>query len=253
MMLRWLALFLLLPGIAAAESIVLGLSRENVSITTSFDGSDILIFGAVKREEPIPPGPPLEIVITVTGPQVPVIVRRMERRFGIWMNADAVEVDSAPSYYAVASTGGVDTVVSHVEDLRRKITVNRVIRSVGAPYHIKDSEAFTEALIRIRRKEGSYVRRDDDVSLDEQTLFRTAIQLPASLIEGNYEIRIFLAREGRVESTYSTVLNVRKVGLERWLFMLSREQPLLYGLLSLAIAVAAGWGASAGFRILRNT
>jgi hypothetical protein len=45
---------------------------------------------------------------------------------------------------------------------------------------------------------------------------------------------------------------VHKVGLERWLFTLSREQPLVYGLLSIAIAIAAGWGASAAFQVLRR-
>jgi hypothetical protein len=33
---------------------------------------------------------------------------------------------------------------------------------------------------------------------------------------------------------------------------MAHELPLLYGLLSLAIALAAGWGASAAFRYLRS-
>jgi hypothetical protein len=32
---------------------------------------------------------------------------------------------------------------------------------------------------------------------------------------------------------------------------MSRENSLLYGLMSLAIAIAAGWGASAIFRVFR--
>ena len=40
-------------------------------------------------------------------------------------------------------------------------------------------------------------------------------------------------------------------GLERWLTNLAHDQPLIYGLLSLLIAVVAGWAASAGFRFLR--
>jgi hypothetical protein len=47
-------------------------------------------------------------------------------------------------------------------------------------------------------------------------------------------------------------VGVRKEGLERLLFNLSREQPLIYGLLSLFMAAGAGWAASAGFRILRS-
>ena len=36
--------------LAPAEEIVLGLSSDQVSIDTNFDGSEILIFGAIKRE-----------------------------------------------------------------------------------------------------------------------------------------------------------------------------------------------------------
>ena len=45
-------LLTLLPALGQAEEVVLGLSRNNVAITANFDGSELLIFGAVKREEP---------------------------------------------------------------------------------------------------------------------------------------------------------------------------------------------------------
>lgn len=237
---------------AQAEEVVLGLSRDQVSITTRFDGSEILIFGAVKRETPIPEGSPLEVVITVAGPSEPIMVRKKDRVLGIWVNTEAVEVDLAPSFYAVASTGPLGKILSDVEDLRHKITVPRAIRSVGAPDTVKDSAAFTEALIRIRENRDLYQSLEGAVALDQQTLFRTAIQLPANLTEGDYNTRIFLLRDGRLVSTYETSIDVRKVGLERWLYTLSRNQPILYGLMSLAIAIAAGWGASAVFRLIRT-
>ena len=89
------ALLCALP--ALAEEVVLGLSSDQVSINTNFDGSEILIFGAVKREEAIPDTPRLQVIVTVAGPSRPITVRRKEKRFGIWINTDAVEVDHAPS------------------------------------------------------------------------------------------------------------------------------------------------------------
>jgi uncharacterized protein (TIGR02186 family) len=252
-MLRWIALLMFLahPAIAA-EDVVLGLSRDRVAITTSFEGSEILIFGAVKRETQIPDGPPLEVVITVAGPSKPVVVRRKENRFGIWVNVDAVEVDSAPSFYAVATSGPLHDVLTYVEDLRHRVSIPRAIRSVGAPQDILDSESFTEALIRIRKRSDLYQLLERKVAVDEQTLFRTSIQLPAALVEGDYLTRIFLTRDGEVVSQYETTIDVDKVGMERWLFDLSRQQPLIYGLMALAIAIIAGWGASAVFSLLRN-
>ncbi len=246
----FLALLVLISLPARAEEVVLGLSQDSVSISTSFDGSEILLYGAVKRETPIAEDP-LQVIVTVAGPLQPLTVRRKERRFGIWVNTDSVEVDAAPSFYAIATSAPWDEVITDTEDLRHRISIPRAIRSVGAPMTVQDSQSFTEAVIRIRSAEDAYQLRENAVSLREQTLFDTAIQMPANLTEGDYPARIFLTRSGQVISSYETVIDVRKVGLERWLFSLSREQPLIYGLMSLAIAIAAGWGASAAFRILR--
>ncbi len=123
---RWLALALLvLAGPASAEEVVAGLSQNRISIDTNFDGSEITIFGAVKRFEPEPEGPPLEVVITVQGPSEPIVVRRKEKRFGIWVNTDSVEVDRAPSFYAVATTSPWSDVLSDTEDLRHKVSIER--------------------------------------------------------------------------------------------------------------------------------
>lgn len=243
-----LLLFLVLP--AQAEEVVAGLSQNRISISTNFDGSEILIFGAVKRETQIPEDPPLQVLIAVTGPSVPLTVRRKEKRFGIWINTDAVEVDLAPSFYAVATSGPWNEVIRDVEDLRHKISIRRAIRSVGAT--IEGSQDFTSALIRIREKNRLYQTNIGAVEVSEQTLFSTSFRLPANLTEGDYRARFFLTRGGRVVDVYEKVIPVEKVGLERFLFRLSREQPLVYGLMSLAIAIFAGWAASAAFRFIRN-
>lgn len=250
---RLLVLFIMLLVALPSwgEEVVLGMSKDTVSINTSFDGSEILIFGAVKREAPIIYDPRLQVIITVAGPQEPFTVRRKEKRFGIWVNTDAVEVDHAPTFYAVSTSTLLGLSLSETEDLRHKVSIPRAIRSVGAPATIEDSSLFTDALIRIKSASNQYQLNEGTVSVDDQTLFRTAIQLPAALTEGDYQTRIFLTRGGEVISLYETSIYVRKVGLERWLYTLSRENALMYGLMSLTIAIAAGWGASAIFRLLR--
>ncbi|WP_299610162.1 TIGR02186 family protein [uncultured Tateyamaria sp.] len=250
-MIRWFAFFVLLALPTWAEEVVLGLSQDEVAITTSFDGSEILIFGAVKREAPIPEGE-LGVIVTISGPPEPVTVRRKERRFGIWINADAVEIDGAPSYYAVATSAPMDEVLGIRDNLQHKVSIPSMLNSVGAPETVLDASTFVAALIRINTNAGTYQVLEDQVVVDQDTLFRTRIRLPAALTEGVYETRIFLTREGQVVSSYETAIDVRKVGLERWLFALSRENPFWYGIMSLAIAIIAGWGASAAFSLLRN-
>lgn len=249
-MLRWAIIFWLTVLPAMAEEVVAGLSQSRISISTNFDGSEILIFGAVKREDPIVQDPPLQVLITVEGPSRPVNVRRKEKRFGIWVNTDSVEVDRAPTFYAVATSAPWAEVIKDTEDLRHKISTLRAIRSVGAT--ISGSEDFTDALVRIRSNSELYQTNIGAITLTEQTLFNTSVRLPANLTEGQYKARFFLTRGGQVIDSHETFIAVQKVGLERFLYRLAYDQPILYGLMSLAIAIAAGWGASAAFRFLRN-
>lgn len=251
-MLRIFALFLLWAAPLLAEEVVLGLSQDKVAITATFDGDDILVFGAVKRESMIDTTSPLHVAITVAGPSEEITVRRKEKKFGIWVNTDAVDVDAAPSFYAVSTTGPMEDVISDTEDLRYHITIPRAIRSVGAPMTVTDADNFSRALIRIRRASQLYQSNIGGVGFDQQTLFRSAIELPSNLTEGDYKTRIFLTRNGEVIDKYETNISVQKVGLERFLYTLAHDKPFIYGLMSLAIAIAAGWGASAIFQAFRR-
>ena len=250
---RWLALLLLLAGpVAAQEEVIADLSQDRISITTDFDGSEILIFGAVKRDAQTEVEEPLGIIITIAGPDAPVMVRRKSRVAGIWVNTTSVEVDAAPSFYAVATNLPLDDILLEIEDLRHDITTRRAIRAVGVPDDVSDSANYTQALIRIRERADLYQLLEGEVSLIEDTLFSSSISLPSNLVEGDYTVRIFLTRDQRVVASYETVIFVQKVGLERFLYTLAHERPLVYGIMALVIAAAAGWGASAGFRYLRS-
>jgi uncharacterized protein (TIGR02186 family) len=256
MMRRLLALVTLLTALAlpgaAQEEIVADLSQRQVPITADFDGSELILYGAVKRETPISITEPLSVIITVSGPSKPVTVRRKEKVAGIWINTDAVEIDSAPSFYAIATSRPLDQILSDTEDLRYKISIPRAIRSVGAPQHVMDSHEFTNALMRIRAANGSYQARPSTVAFFDQTLFKTAVTLPANLTEGTYKVTLYLTRDRHVITSYTTNLAVQKVGLERFLYRLAHDRPLVYGLLSIFIAIAAGWGASAIFRYFKG-
>ncbi|HLQ18867.1 MAG TPA: TIGR02186 family protein, partial [Tabrizicola sp.] len=251
-MIRALVLLVLLAVPAAAqEVIVAGMSQNRVSITADFDGSEILIYGAVKRDAPVPKGTgPLEVIVTVEGPSTPVAVRRKDRVAGIWINNASVHIDSAPSFYAVATTGPLDHILSDIDNLRYGITIERMIRAIGIADEADKAGEFVLALLRVRTNEGRYRVLEGKVELTEDTLFRTDVVLPANLTEGEYKVRLFLLRDKRVIASQERVIGVRKEGLERFVFNLAQEQPLIYGLMSLVLAGLAGWGASAAFRLI---
>jgi len=249
-MLRFIALFLLaavLP-LNASEEIVADLSQKSVGISATFDGSHILIFGAVSRDAPTPEGGPMQVVISVSGPHLPVTIRRKDKRAGIiWVNSASVLIDEAPSFYSVATTVPLNEAMSDDADREYKVSIPRAISSIGAQIATGHAAEFTEALIRIRTNNGLYKVREGAVELMSDTLFRTEINLPSNLTAGEYTARILITRNQQVVDVFETKLDIQKVGMERWLYNLAHDNALYYGLMSLFIAIVAGWSASAVF------
>lgn len=248
-MIRALLVMLALTLPAQAEEIVADLSQDRISISTNFDGSEILVFGAIKRDQPEPVDQQLAIIVTVAGPREDVTIRRKDRRLGIWVNTEAVEAKGVPSFYAVSSSLPLAQALRPEEDEEWAITTARALIAPGMATMSSANPDFREALIRVNTAAGLFGTAEDSVEVRDATLFSTEIALPADLTEGNYTTRIFLTRDGEVVDSFGTTIFVQKVGLERWIYTLAHEQPVIYGLLSLFIAIAAGWGASAVFRI----
>jgi uncharacterized protein (TIGR02186 family) len=248
-----LALGLMTLPAQAGEEIVSGLSQNRVAITANFDGSEILIYGAVKRDSPAPEDlGRMEVIVTVEGPSTPLVIRRKAKVAGIWLNRDSVNIDAAPSFYAVATTGNLDEILSGTEDLRYNITLPQVIRAVGISAEASDPQEFVDSLQRLRLQEDRYRIAERSVQFLEETLFRADVVLPANLTEGNYNVRIFLTRGGKVVDSSAAIIGVRKAGLERFLFRAAHDQPAAYGVAALVLAGLAGWIASFIFRFIRS-
>jgi len=249
------ALLVLALGAAAPaqESIVTGISTDNIALTANFDGSEIFVFGAIQREGPLPEqAAPLDIIITIKGPVRPLTVRRKERRFGIWVNTEAVDVREAPSFYAIAATGPIGELLSETERLRYGIGMDEAVRRVGSHPTITDTRPFGDAVVRIRKEEDKYQVLEGGVTVTADTLFQGRFRLPASLVEGDYAAEFFLVRERVVIFSGETNIVVQKTGIERWLYNLSINRPLAYGVLSVALALAAGWLAATAFSLARR-
>ncbi len=244
-------LTVLAASTATAETIVSGLSQNRVSITADFDGSEILIYGAVKREEPAPTDTPLNVIVTVQGPSTPLTIRRKERVAGIWINNAEVEIDRAPSFYVIATTGPLPEILTQTENLRHKISIPSAISAVGISSEASRAPDFVEALIRLRMANGTYGVKEGAVDLNEDTLFRADILLPANLTEGDYVVRLFLTRGGKVVAMQDRTIGVRKEGLERFIYRMALDAPMIYGILAITIAALAGWAAAAAFRFMR--
>lgn len=235
------------------ERLLLDATQDEVSITATFSGSELFVFGAIARNRflQIDDEPP-DVAIVVRGPSAPVMVRKKDRVAGLWMNREAIRIAAAPSFYAVASTRPLYEILSDSEDRAHSISLDKAVLILGIPRSAQDPELFRQALIRLRREKGVYLEDPTGVKLNARTLYQARLQLPANIVEGAYDIRVYLLRDRRVRDSARIALPVRLEGLERTLYVAAQETPFWYGVGTLLTALFFGWGASELFRRLRG-
>ena len=103
------------PG--AKEAVQADVSARNVAVTSSFNGIEIVIFGAVDNsQQPSAESGFYNVLIVVEGVPGRIVVRRKNNVAGLWLNTSSASFDNVPSYYAIASTRPIDEITT--EDFR---------------------------------------------------------------------------------------------------------------------------------------
>ncbi|MEM7057157.1 MAG: TIGR02186 family protein [Pseudomonadota bacterium] len=242
-----LGLVVLAAPLRADDQVVASLSQTSVSLDTQFTGSELFIYGAIKPD-PGHEDDKFDVIVEVIGPLKPVDVRKKQRNLGIWYNGPAVEIDKAPSFFALATSGEFRDIISYTDDLLFEIGLEHFIQLIDAPEWVEDRDEYIEALGRIREAEGLYAELPGAVEIKEKILLETRIKLPANLTEGDYTARIFVLRDKKVQDVYTQTIEVRRAGLGRFIYSAAQDYPAIYGIVSILVALIAGWLASAFFR-----
>jgi uncharacterized protein (TIGR02186 family) len=237
-----LALLLLAPS-ARAEDIVSGLDRDVIEITSNYTGSNIVVFGTVERPGALQGR---DIVIVVRGPGSDMTVRRRDRIAGVWINRAAARLEGMPTYYYLASTQPLAKIATPDVLARYGIGVRGL--EPAAVYSHHDTEPFREAALRQLTRNGLYREAPGSVDFLSENLFRTRVRVPSDVTQGQYNVEVYLFRDGDVVSAQSTPLFIDQTGIERRLFNFAHRNPFGYGLATVLMALLMGWLSSLVFR-----
>ena len=232
----------------APAAVIADLSRHLVAITTRFAGAEVLLYGATDQSE-IVPGVQDDVVVVVRGPQRDQTLHRKERLLGIWVNAASARFEEAPGYYAIAASRPLDQIAPERVLARNGIGLENLgIRPSRGRYSDNLAQEWGQAFVRAQQLNGLYPAEIATVTFLGNALFRTELRFPANVPTGAYQAQVFLFREGRVVSAQTTPLVIGKVGLEAEIFDFAHNQPALYGLVAILIALVAGWLAHVAFK-----
>lgn len=235
------------------ETVEADVSTRTISITSAFTGTEIVVFGSVvNSRQPSAEAGYYDVIAVLEGIPTPLLARRKTNVAGLWVNTHAVGFESAPSYYAIASTRPIEE-IADASLLQRNAIGHDYARLSPAAHSVIDTQpgelkAYKDAVIRLKQKEGLYIKRDYAVIFIGKSLFRSSIALPANVPVGPLTARVYLFREGELLSTFQSRVRLERSGIELWLYRAAMQHPLYYGLGAVLIAALAGLLASMPFR-----
>jgi uncharacterized protein (TIGR02186 family) len=228
-------------GPAPADApLITDLSSHLIAITSSFTGTDLLLFGAIDE--------PGEVIVVVRGPTATSVVRRKRPTLGFWLTRRSESFDNVPAYYAVASSKPLSDIAPANLLQRLQIgTENLRFRYLGTRQRDEVGQ-YHEAVIRRKTRDGLYRENIGAVDFLGPKLFRTEISFPSTVPVGTYQTEVYLIRDNRIVAAQSTPLFIDKQGVEQEVYDFSRQEPAVYGLVAVLLAVFSGWLAAVVFR-----
>ncbi len=236
------AVALVAAGLADARGqyLIADLSDHRIEITSGFTGADVLLFGMREGDG--------DVVVVLRGPPEPLVVRRKARTLGLWLNRDDIVFTDAPGYYAVAASRPLAEIAAPdlLEDLA--IGFENLPLTLFEAAEPNEVGIFRKALFRNMGKIGLYIGATAEITFVGSQLFRTRFEFPANVPTGLYHADVYLLDGGALVSRRTTALQISKTGFEAAMFSFARNQPLLYGLVAVAVALMAGWTAGVVFR-----
>jgi uncharacterized protein (TIGR02186 family) len=225
-----------------ADALVTDLSNKRIEIRYSFNGAQLILFGAVGSSAVDPVNDAFDVVVVVRGPEAAAVVRRKENVGGIWINNANLHFPAVPGYYAVAASRPLGDIAhptvfaSYGIGFDNLPLIARTDRGLVEP-----DTKFRKALYRLRASENLYRQELDSVSLVAEGLFRTDVYLPANVPVGEFIVETFVFQKGSLKARNRIRLNVDKEGFERAAYDFAHGFPFLYGLTAVLLALGAGW------------
>ena len=234
----------------SAEQLVSQVSSEEVAITSSFAGQTLTLFGSIEpetgSEQKYVEGP-YHVVITVTGPLQKRVARKMTNQVGIWINTEQAVYEEFPSFYQVLSDSKLDTITNPITLAEEAIPLDSPgIGKTTAPY--PQSQLFRAELVKLMQRKEQFKLNEQGVIFRSDTFYFAQVALPSDAPPGPYIAHTYLFKDGVIVAEKSNGFSVRKIGFERFLGLSARQQPLLYGIVCVCLAVFTGWLGGVVFR-----
>jgi hypothetical protein len=234
-------LLVLFPSWSRAQGSYIDCSSNLIQVTAFFHGTWVKIHGR---------GPSgSRVFVEVVGEDEKEILMKKGRRGPLWMNVAEVRIEGVPNLYLLL--GHSETflgTLSNKMDFRngKNSGYGRLLQRVRiSGSHVDEAEKakLFEEFVNLKESESLYGILPNAIQVEPRRdgdYFQGRFWLPPRVYPGDYEVRPLLVIGNEILQGPSAKIKVVRVGLPAILSSLALRQPVLYGILAVAVAMATG-------------
>ena len=148
-------IFLFSTSPFSLSSVISDIDKSDIELSTRFDGTSLLVFGAVTLENDS-----TSLLVEVVGPSISVNIRKKVQVWGIWVNRKVAQFQDIPSFYQISISNPGHPVLMEIENQKLKSLFYDFLKTNFAPKDGIGLEQYYDELIRLKKKIGkSYLQR----------------------------------------------------------------------------------------------
>ncbi|HXW68471.1 MAG TPA: TIGR02186 family protein [Dissulfurispiraceae bacterium] len=242
------ALLFLMIGMIGTASAALTIAANNdrLKIDFFYHGSTLTFTGVSDQGT--------DLIIKIAAPGGHQLLRKKGKVAGVlWMNVGELKFDHVPSLYSLHSTKKISDILSGEEQARHLIGYE----SLGKQTDIQpvanesDKTKWFDEFVKYKKASKLFAESEGDISLrvnaGEQHYYVSS-PWPYQAAPGEYFVTVYAVKDKKVVATADTKVLVEQAGLVKSFASMAKNSAALYGVISIAAALVAGFGVGLIFR-----
>lgn len=222
-------------------------TKGEVNIGLMYSGDYIHFVGGV-------PDPSADVIVKLTSTEnVPLSVNCKGRVAIVWMSVKQFTVTGLPLLYKIHSTKPIDQILSR--ELAAELGIaydgydvlkdQMKLELVRGEAEEDDRDRVFEGVLRLKEETNLYNIDENRIEITGGKLFKHEFRFPSAATEGVYKAESYVFIQGKLFGKGVDEIKIQKTGIEAAFTHMAFNQPVLYGIM--AVFVALGMGLLVGF------
>ncbi len=222
-------------------------NHDDIKIDFFYHGSSVGVKGEADAGT--------DLVIKIASDEGHQVLKQKGKVGGLlWMNVGKLQFENTPNFFAVYSTKKLDDILSPEEMDRIVLGYPALMRHVEISPVKNDAEKtkWFDEFVRYKEEQNLYTSSFGRVQTAAVGNGRQSYEIqtvwPYQASPGDYTVTVYAVKNNKVVEKADTRVHVEQVGLVKSLAGMAKNSAAFYGILSIGIALGAGFGVGMIFR-----